>query len=619
MYLLNFEQWMSTVFVGALGATFAHSLWQALIALIMCHVALSLAKRSAPAVRYNILIGIAVLLAVTVLTTFFIQLNTGSTSSDPLVSYVPFQYILNTSASTATPVVVQSQKFLVIAGDFLRDYMEVLIAIWFTIFCVKWMRLTLGLNYIKRIVRFESQCADQYWVDKLADLKKKLNVTRTVELLKSNIIKVPVTSGFFKPVIIVPVSLLSNMPPDLVESILLHELAHIKRRDYLVNLLQSAAETAFFFNPFVLKISALIKDERENCCDSLAVEIVQNKASYVQALVAFGEYANRSHTAVAFAGRKNYLLQRVKRILYNQNKKPGVMEKSILVCGVILFLGLAVFSTVKGTEKVLNASLANTIRVASNDTIPSKASSRKSERQSRREVQRAKRTMQEHEEKVEKKQQELEAAVEAMHEDMEKSHELINQEEVEEQREQIKELAKEHEITLKNDLKLNKDLNHKKIQQLQKQQFELIQKQIELSRLQDIQPAIELAMADKQIKAQLMAVNAQNFKLQQHLIDSVRTNVKMNLDLVHSGSNLMRDDIADILIFLEKHNVAKRDEVKMFSLNESELKVNDIKQPAELHEQLKKKYIESKGDYINFLRNGKNTTISMQRNRPDPV
>lgn len=621
MYFLNFEQWVSVVFVDALGATFAHSLWQALIALILCHVGLSMAKKSSPAIRYNVLISISLLLAVSVAITFLLQLSSGSSSKGVLVNYVPFQDILNSPSNTAMPVVVQSQKFLVITKEFFSRYIDVLVALWFIVFCFKWLRLTLGINYIKRIARFESSAADWEWLDKLNQLKQKLGVTKPVQLLKSYMINMPMVTGYFKPVIIVPASLFTNMSPDLVESILLHELAHIKRRDYLVNVLQSIAESVFFFNPFILKISSLIKDERENCCDAIAVEIVQNKVSYVEALVAFGEYSNRTGTAVAFAGRKNYLLQRVKRILYNQNKKPGVMEKSILACGVILFLGLAVFSTVNGTAKVLNSSIVKTFQEIKDDTIPAK----ENKKPSAREVKRAERTIREHEEKVAKKKKELEQAVEEMKEEIEKVHIELG-ENVEVNADEIKALIDskvnvENEVKFKNDVnvkleKLN-DLNLQNVQQNLQLQNVQLQKELALIHVAKIKPQIEAAMADVQLKqAQLIAGNTIVLKQQRYLADSISK--KIHLEIA-KGYSPMNDDISDILDFLEKNNVAKRDEIKSFSLNENELKVNDVKQPASLHEQLKKKYIESKGDYINYLRNGNNKTISIQRNKPEPV
>ena len=123
-----------------------------------------------------------------------------------------------------------------------------------------------------------------YWKEKIQQLADELQIRRRIQLLQSEIVQVPVVIGVLKPVILIPLGILSQLPPEQVEAILLHELAHIKRKDYLVNLLQSLAETIFFFNPAVLWVSSLIRDERENCCDDIAIAGTKNKAAFVNAL-----------------------------------------------------------------------------------------------------------------------------------------------------------------------------------------------------------------------------------------------------------------------------------------------------------------------------------------------
>jgi hypothetical protein len=145
--------------------------------------------------------------------------------------------------------------------------------------------------------------------------------------------------GVFKPVILIPLGLITHLPAQQVEAILWHELGHIKRKDYLVNLLQSFAETIFFFNPAILWISSLVREERENCCDDIALSGSENKAAFLEALVSFQEYNNStSHFGMAFPGKKNHLLNRVKRILHQQNKTLNTMEKSLLTLSMALVM-----------------------------------------------------------------------------------------------------------------------------------------------------------------------------------------------------------------------------------------------------------------------------------------
>jgi hypothetical protein len=142
---------------------------------------------------------------------------------------------------------------------------------------------------------------------------------------------------------LVPIGLLAALSTAEVEAILVHELAHIRRRDYLVNMLQSLLEIIFFFNPAVLWISKMIKTERENCCDDLALAQDHNKANYIRALVSCEEYKSSVPAyAMAFPGGKNTLLHRVKRMANNRNHSLNLFEKTVLA---LCLVGAGLFMT----------------------------------------------------------------------------------------------------------------------------------------------------------------------------------------------------------------------------------------------------------------------------------
>jgi beta-lactamase regulating signal transducer with metallopeptidase domain len=126
------------------------------------------------------------------------------------------------------------------------------------------------------------------------------------------------------------------MEPAQVEAILLHELAHIQRSDYLVNFLQTLLETLFFFNPAVWWLSSLIRAEREHCCDDLALAHMTNQMAYLKALVHFEEYRlSTPRQAVAFGGSRG-VLTRMERIARGKNRALGKLELAIL--GFVLLL-----------------------------------------------------------------------------------------------------------------------------------------------------------------------------------------------------------------------------------------------------------------------------------------
>ena len=126
---------------------------------------------------------------------------------------------------------------------------------------------------------------DAAWVATLDDLRHRLGVSRPVRLLKSALVEVPTVIGWFRPVILLPAATLSGLTPGQLEAILAHELAHVRRLDYLVNAFQCLVETLMFYHPIAWWISRCIREERENCCDDLVVEVCGDRLGYARALV----------------------------------------------------------------------------------------------------------------------------------------------------------------------------------------------------------------------------------------------------------------------------------------------------------------------------------------------
>ena len=199
------------------------------------------------------------------------------------------------------------------------------------------------------------------------ELAVRIGIIKQVTLLQSSLAKIPMVIGHLKPIILFPIGILNALPANEVEAILLHELAHIRRNDFLINLLQQFVEIIFFFNPGVLWISSLIKNETENCCDDIAIAVTRDKKIFIHALVAFQEYNTGLIYATTFPGSKNHLLNRVKRIITNNNKTLNNMEKLILASGIIItsFVALA-FSPGHTKIKKEAAKTAHTIVTVTN-------------------------------------------------------------------------------------------------------------------------------------------------------------------------------------------------------------------------------------------------------------
>ena len=156
--------------------------------------------------------------------------------------------------------------------------------------------------------------ATALWQDRLDRLAVQLQLSRPVTLLESCLAEVPLVIGYLRPAILMPVGLLTGMPASQVESILLHELAHIRRHDYLVNLLQIFVENLLFYHPAVWWISGVIRAERENCCDDRVVASQGDVLAYAAALVALERNRGTVREAV-LAATGGSLMKRVRRLL----------------------------------------------------------------------------------------------------------------------------------------------------------------------------------------------------------------------------------------------------------------------------------------------------------------
>lgn len=207
-----------------------------------------------------------------------------------------------------------------------------------------------------------------------------LKISRTVRLLESVVVEVPTVIGWLKPVILLPVASVNSLTMQQLEAILAHELAHIRRADYAVNLVQSLIETLLFYHPAVWWMSARIRQEREHCCDDLATSISGDAASYVAALVRMEELRCEPRS-VAVAARGGDLLTRAKRLLVPSAPDrlaprwlTGVLAMAIaaaIVCVPLLKTSQAEPATAQDTKTTPGNALESTV-AAHEETAPKK-------------------------------------------------------------------------------------------------------------------------------------------------------------------------------------------------------------------------------------------------------
>jgi beta-lactamase regulating signal transducer with metallopeptidase domain len=148
-----------------------------------------------------------------------------------------------------------------------------------------------------------------------SDLTDRLGLKRAISFRVSSKVSVPLVIGYLKPLVLLPLSVLSHLDQKQLEAVIIHELAHIRRNDYLLNLLKVTIETILFFNPFVWLCSKLIEREREHACDDFVLEVTGQALIYAQTLMKL-EHLKQQHLplTLAITGKKFHLLNRIRRM-----------------------------------------------------------------------------------------------------------------------------------------------------------------------------------------------------------------------------------------------------------------------------------------------------------------
>ncbi len=361
---------ISKELVYALGWTVVHSLWQAVgVAFIMAGVLLALQKHSSN-LRYRLTCGaLLVVLALAVFTFFDLYQFARHKNVIEIT-----QLALAPSAD-ATPVLAETQvipTLLERITSYFNDHLPLIVSVWLLGLSLFMIRLIGGLAYLDHLKTNYTYPLESHWEDMLEYLAEQLPIKRTVELMESALVQVPIVVGHFKPIILMPVGAVNGLTVEQVEAILAHELAHIARNDYILNVVQSVIEALFYFNPAVWWISANIRTERENCCDDVAIQLCKNKLTYAKALVAIQEMNQAApNLAMAFGKRKGQFLNRIRRIL-NQSQNQSDMIEKITATGLLLavLLGLTVSATQPDYDK-LSVVEAPDLAVIE-DTLPQK-------------------------------------------------------------------------------------------------------------------------------------------------------------------------------------------------------------------------------------------------------
>ena len=363
--------------------TLAHSLWQGLVLVVLTGLVMVSTRKSRPVVRYRMLSSLMVFFVAVTATTFAREWSARSTqvaagralvggAVDGIVPAVGEGGGVAPAVGGGRGIAAMIDSSMGMAervNRYLSAHAALIVMVWLVILWVRLGRMWWALAHTRHIRRREGRPLPEYWTGRLKELSERLGLRRPVLLLESAVMKVPVAFGHLKPVIFIPIGLFAKIPPEQAEAILLHELAHIRRDDYLMNLLQRMVEHLFFFNPGVLWLSALMREARENCCDEMAIAGDGDKKQLVRALIWFRELSLDSDAVygMGFAGRRNVFVNRIARIVHNKSKGLTVVEGVFFGFSILLIGFLAMAFKQGGRNTPGNV---HKVEVVQQDTLP---------------------------------------------------------------------------------------------------------------------------------------------------------------------------------------------------------------------------------------------------------
>ncbi|WP_321516315.1 TonB-dependent receptor plug domain-containing protein [Marinifilum fragile] len=329
--------------VDALGWALLHSVWQIVIFGLIVWILFRFISKDNAKLRYGVASLALAFIFVSFAITFFhyLPLSNHSNGSDLSLNPELLLYLLNGSPETLNQFSFENLH--------IDRYFPVMVNIWIIGVCILSCHMT--FNYLQTIklrkhLAYPVSKQTQIIADKLI---QKLNLKQNITVLESGYVQTPSLVGYFKPMILLPISMLSGIPENQLEIIIAHELAHIKRHDYLFQFIQGIIELLFFYHPVVWWLSSVANTEREHICDDLAVKICGESLTLIKALNNMEAIRKkRFELVLGLSGKKNNLFNRVQRIV-RQNPSAKKTNKIVfsglfvlLLSGFILISNFAI-------------------------------------------------------------------------------------------------------------------------------------------------------------------------------------------------------------------------------------------------------------------------------------
>lgn len=324
----------NSAFFQALGYAIGSSLWQAALLWIVVVLLNSLFKTSA-----NFRYGVAVLAQFTTFICFAVSFayyysNRNELGTNPFL----------TSDNTIYLQLSNLTEYSTLA----LPYISVMYIFCLIILSVKWYSTYQNTSQIRKEGLSKTDIDIRLFTSRYAAF---MGIRQKVKVYISACVHSPLTVGFLKPVILIPLATINQLTPQQMEAVILHELAHIRRMDYLMNMIISVTELLLFFNPFSRLIIKIIQKERENSCDDWVLQFQYQPTLYAEALLKMAKYNHQTLFTMQANGNSNELLHRIERIVYNK-QQPYTFKQPAWAL-LLLLLIASLFTFYHPTEKTL--------------------------------------------------------------------------------------------------------------------------------------------------------------------------------------------------------------------------------------------------------------------------
>ena len=328
----------------ALAWTLLHSIWQAIIIAGILAIVLHFMNKSDAKLRY-LLASIGILLIfISATLTFFLALPDKVLVGSHNYEVLSFEIAKSTENSLSWAWLKDLLSTHVLFPILLRTWLVGVVL----------LSLKMVVNYIQalRIKKSKVYHLNDEHLSIAKNLLKRFNIKAEVVFRESALVDSPSLVGYFKPVILLPVSLISGIPNNQLEIIIAHELAHISRHDYLVQFIQGIIEILFFYHPMVWWLSSVVNTEREHICDDLAVKVCGESLTLIKALNNMESIRKKKPELVLnFSGKKGNLLHRVRRIINPETVKHPRLERGLLsVLFVLVLSSMVLFSNLANSK-----------------------------------------------------------------------------------------------------------------------------------------------------------------------------------------------------------------------------------------------------------------------------